>query len=351
MKANLEKLHFASDYMEGAHPKILDALIKTNSLSTVGYGKDEFCQKAEQAILNACQCPDGEVHFLLGGTQANTVVIDALLKSYQGVLTAASGHIAVHEAGAIEYGGHKVLIADSHNGKLTANSIKESVQAWQNDDNREHMVMPGMVYISQPTEYGTLYSLDELTQISEVCKTYNLPLYVDGARLCYALAAEENDVYLPDLARLCDAFYIGGTKCGLLFGEAVVLTKKNFIPHFFSIIKQHGALLAKGRLLGVQFHTLFEDGLYERIGQSAIQNAKRIKAHLQSCGYSLAYDSPTNQIFVIVNDSFITKLAEKVEYGFMEKIDDTHTMIRFATSWSTTNEKTDRLIALISKLQ
>lgn len=351
MNMAIEKLHFASDYMEGAHPQVLDTIVRTNSLSTVGYGEDNFCKRAEQEILAACNCSDGEVHFLIGGTQANAVVIDALLRPYQGVIAAASGHVSVHEAGAIEYGGHKVLVAKDHEGKLSADSIREVAENWKNDANREHMVMPGMVYISQPTEYGTLYSLEELTQISDVCASYDISLYLDGARLCYALAAEENNVHLPDLARLCDAFYIGGTKCGLLFGEAVVLTKKNMIPHFFSIIKQHGDLLAKGRLLGLQFHELFKDGLYEMIGVPAIKNAKRIKKKLQEYGYQVAFDSPTNQIFFIAEDDFIEMLGEKVEYGFMEKLNATHTMIRFATSWSTTDEATDALIKLIDTLQ
>lgn len=351
MNRKIEKLHFASDYMEGAHPQVLNAIVQTNMLSTAGYGEDEFCRSAAQKILEACKCPDGEVHFLIGGTQTNAVVIDALLRPYQGVIAAASGHVAVHEAGAIEYGGHKVLVAKDHEGKLSADTIREVIVHWQNDTNREHMVMPGMVYLSQPTEYGTLYSLDELSKISTVCRTYGIPLYVDGARLCYALAAEENDVQLPDLARLCDAFYIGGTKCGLLFGEAVVLTRKNMIPHFFSIIKQHGALLAKGRLLGVQFLELFRDGLYERIGIPAVRNAGRIKKKLLECGCQVAFDSPTNQIFFIADDVFIEKLSEKVEYGFMEKTDGSHTMIRFATAWSTTDEATDKLLQLIDTFQ
>lgn len=345
------KLHFASDYMEGAHPEVLEELVRTNLMSTAGYGEDEFCEKAKKEILKACGCPEGEVHFLVGGTQANRVVIDALLKPYQGVIAAESGHVSVHEAGAIECGGHKVLAAKCRDGKLDADSIRKIAESWHGDANREHIVMPGMVYISQPTEYGTLYSLEELTRISDVCRAYGMLLYVDGARLCYALAAKENDVQLRDLARLCDAFYIGGTKCGLLFGEAVVFPKKNLIPHFFSIIKQHGALLAKGRLLGVQFDVLFRDGLYERIGLPAVRNAARIKKKLLDCGYSLACDSPTNQIFFVAEDAFIGKLGEKVEYGFMEKVDEAHTMIRFATAWSTTDAATDELLELIGSLK
>ena len=336
--------------MEGAHPQVLEALVQTNMLSTCGYGQDEFCQKASQEILDACQCPDGEVYFLTGGTQTNAVIIDSLLRPYQGVISAASGHVSVHEAGAIEYGGHKVLVAADTEGKLSAASVSEVLDAYYADANHEHMVMPGMVYISQPTEYGTLYSLEELEKLSEVCRSYNIPLYLDGARLAYALASAQNDVTLPDLARLCDAFYIGGTKCGLLFGEAVVLTKKDMIPHLFSMIKQHGALMAKGRLLGVQFDALFKDGLYERIGIPAIQSAERIKAKLKECGYSVLFDSPTNQILFVVEDSVLDELDKNVEYGFMEKADKTHTLIRFATAWSTTEESTDRLIDLIEKI-
>ncbi|ERL25250.1 threonine aldolase family protein [Mitsuokella sp. oral taxon 131] len=224
----------------------------------------------------ACAAPNANVHFLLGGTQANATVIDAVLRSYEGVLAAASGHISVHEAGAIEYGGHKVLALPHEHGKLSAATIEAVLSASRADENRDHMVFPGMVYLSQPTECGTLYTREELTRIHAVCRTHDIPLYLDGARLAYALACPENDVTLPDIARLCDIFYIGGTKCGALFGEAVVLPNPSFIPHFFTIIKQHGALLAKGRIAGIQFDTLFTDGLYEAGGATAIKAAARV---------------------------------------------------------------------------
>lgn len=346
----MEKLHFSSDYMEGAHPQVLEALVRTNDISTPGYGEDKFCESAEKLILEACGCPEGEVHFLVGGTQTNAALIGAVLCPYQGVIGASSAHIATHEAGAIEHGGHKVMLCESREGKISAAAVEKIARDYQEDGNRAHTVMPGMVYVSQPTEYGTLYSKAELTELQRVCRKYGLFFYLDGARLAYALAAPENDVTLKDLAELTDAFYIGGTKCGLLFGEALVLPKKGRIPHFFSIIKQDGALLAKGRLLGVQFEALFRDGLYERLGVPAIREAARIKAKLKECGFQLSVDSPTNQIFATVDDDFLEKLGEKVEYSFMEKVDEKRTMIRFATCWSSTEEKTEELLELIESL-
>ena len=342
-----EKLHFASDYMEGAHPKVLEALVRTNALATPGYGCDGFCREAERQILDACGCPEGEVHFLVGGTQTNAVVAGALLRSYQGVIAAETGHVFVHEAGAIELGGHKVLAVPQTEGKLSAADVRWALGAYREDANRDHMVMPGMVYISQPTEYGTLYSRAELAALSGVCREAGLYLYADGARLAYALAAPENDVTLRDLAALTDVFYIGGTKCGALFGEAVVIPKKGLIPHFFSIIKQHGAMLAKGRLLGVQFGALFADGLYGRIGLPAVRSARRIQEKLAARGYALPLLSPTNQIFVILEDRELERLGERAEYGFMEKTDETHTMIRLATAWYTTQEQTQALLRLL----
>ena len=272
-----EKLKFTCDYMEGAHPLIMDALLSTNMMQTSGYGLDEFSASARDKIRKACEAPDAGVYFLVGGTQTNATVIDALLRSYQGVLCAETGHIAVHEAGAIEFGGHKVLPLPHTYGKISATQISSYMDTFLSDETHEHMVMPGMVYISQPTEYGTLYSLEELTALSEACRRYHLPLYVDGARLAYALAAPENTVSLKDLARLCDVFYIGGTKCGAFFGEAVVIPDPALIPHFFTIVKQHGALFAKGRILGIQFDVLFTDDLYLHIGESALNYADSIK--------------------------------------------------------------------------
>ena len=347
----VSRLYFARDYMEGAHPAIMQKLVETNLEKTVGYGLDPYTESAKEKIRTACNAPDADVFLLVGGTQTNATVIDALLKSYQGVVAAETGHIATHESGAIEFGGHKVLTLPQKDGKIRAAQIEKMVKDFYDDANYEHMVMPGMVYISQPTEYGTLYSKEELTEISKVCRANHLPLYVDGARLAYALASPENDVTLSDLAELCDAFYIGGTKCGALFGEAVVIPQKGLIPHFFTIIKQHGALLAKGRIAGIQFDELFTDGLYERIGKSAIDAAEQIKEALRKFGYKLALDTPTNQIFCIVSNKVMEKIAQDVEFGFWEKYDETHSVIRFATSWATTMEDTQKLIRLLDDIR
>ena len=345
------RLYFASDYMEGAHPAIMQKLVETNLEKTVGYGLDPYTESAKEKIRTACNAPDADIFLLVGGTQTNATVIDALLKSYQGVVAAETGHIATHESGAIEFGGHKVLTLPQKDGKIRAAQIEKMVKDFYDDANYEHMVMPGMVYISQPTEYGTLYSKEELTEISKVCRANHLPLYVDGARLAYALVSPENDVTLSDLAELCDAFYIGGTKCGALFGEAVVIPQKGLIPHFFTIIKQHGALLAKGRIAGIQFDELFTDGFYERIGKPAIDAAEQIKEALKKFGYKLALDTPTNQIFCIVSNEVMKKIAQDVEFGFWEKYDETHSVIRFATSWATMLEDTQKLIRLLDDIR
>jgi len=343
-----EKLSFASDYMEGAHPAILKRLLETNMEKTPGYGLDPYSEAAREKIRRACQAPEADVFFLVGGTQTNaTVVIDAMLRSWQGVIAAQTGHVSVHEAGAIEFGGHKVLEMPHENGKITAAQVHACVDAWRQDGNRDHMVMPGMVYISQPTEYGTLYSLEELTAISRVCREAKISLYLDGARLAYALACPANDVTLPDIARLCDVFYIGGTKCGALFGEAVVFPRHDTVPHFFTIVKQHGALLAKGRIAGIQFDTLFTDGLYEAIGQNAIDAADRIRAALTAKGYELAFHAPTNQIFITLDDRQLRELSDKIEMGFWENTGDGHTVMRIATSWATRSEDVEQLIACI----
>lgn len=344
------KLSFSSDYMEGAHPEILRRLLETNLEKTNGYGFDPYSESAKDKIRAACNCPDAEIYFLIGGTQTNATVIDAMLRSYQGVLAPESGHISIHEAGAIEFGGHKVMALHQKNGKITAEQIENALNAYNSDLNREHMVMPGMVYISQPTEYGTLYSLEELRNISRICRENSIPLYVDGARLAYALSSMENDVTLRDMAELCDVFYIGGTKCGALFGEAVVIPRPGTIPHFFSIIKQHGALLAKGRLLGLQFDVLFSDGLYEKIGKNANDNAAKIRSALRENRYQIYIEAPTNQVFVIIDNDRMQHLSEKVEFGFWEKYDENHTVIRFATSWATTEADVDQMIMLLANL-
>lgn len=343
----MEKIMMASDYQCGAYPTILEAMAKTNLQARVGYGLDEICERAKDRIRKACGCDTAEVEFLSGGTQANAVVIGALLKPYQGVIAADSGHVSVHEAGAIEHTGHKVLPLQGKCGKISAAQIEACMQEYEQDDNHDHLVMPGMVYLSQPTEFGTLYSRKELEEISAVCHRYHLPLYVDGARLAYALAAKVNDVTLPDLARLCDVFYIGGTKCGAFIGEAVVIPDPHLIPHFFTIIKQDGALLAKGWLLGIQFDELFKDDLYLHIGETAVQYAKQIKQELVKDGYSLYFDSPTNQIFFVIANDKLETLGQKAVYSYMEKYDETHAVIRFATSWSTAKEDVDKLCQII----
>ena len=340
-------LSFSCDYMEGAHPQILKRLMETNLVKTLGYGLDDYSKSAKEKIRDACKAPDAEVFFLVGGTQTNVTMIDAILKSYEGVIAADTGHVSVHEAGAIEFGGHKVLTLPHHNGKINVRQIETLLDDYQNDANRDHMVMPGMVYLSHPTEYGTLYSKAELREISALCRSRNIPLYLDGARLAYALACPQNEITLADIAELCDAFYIGGTKCGALFGEAVVIPKAGWLPHLFTIIKQHGALLAKGRMLGIQFDELFTDYLYGRVGVPAIQAADRIRQILIQKGYTLCFDSPTNQVFCIIENTEMEQLAKKVEFGFWEKYDDSHTIIRFATSWATKMEDVEALCTVL----
>ena len=347
MNGTEDKLFFASDYMEGAHPKILERLAETNMISTIGYGDDIYSEHARELIRKACGANDADVFFLIGGTQTNAVVIDSVLKQYQGVMAPETGHVSTHEAGAIEFTGHKVITLPQKDGKLSASDIKAYIENYNSDENREHLVMPGMVYISQPTESGTLYSLEELKAISKVCNEYEVPLYLDGARLAYALACPENDVTLPDIARLCDAFYIGGTKCGALLGEAVVIPKKGLIPHFFTLIKQHGALLAKGRVTGIQFEALFTDDLYMEIGKNAIDAAQKIKAALSDKGYEFAFHSPTNQIFIVLTEEEKARLEERIVMGFWETLPDGRIVMRIATSWATTEENVEKLISLL----
>lgn len=341
------KLFFTCDYMEGAHPDIIKRLVETNMTQSVGYGLDDFSESARNKIRTACNTPEADVFFLVGGTQTNATIIGAILRPYQGVISAETGHISVHEAGAIEYGGHKVLVLPHHNGKINADEILKCIESYRQDGNCEHMVMPGLVYISQPTEYGTLYSKSELKKISEVCRENQIPLYLDGARLAYALACPENDVTLSDIAKYCDAFYIGGTKCGALFGEAVVIPRHNWIPHLFSIIKQNGALLAKGRILGIQFDMLFTDDLYYKIGTTAIEAADVIRKELQKKGYKFAFSSPTNQIFIILDKAKAASLSEKVEMGFWQNLDNDRTVMRIATSWATKKEDVVKLIEIL----
>ncbi len=341
------KISFSCDYSRGAYPGILERMAGTNLMQTAGYGLDEISESARNRIREACGCGNAAVEFLTGGTQTNAVMIDALLRSYQGVIAAESGHISVHEAGAIEANGHKVLVIPHQYGKISAGDVSKYLEDYHHDANHEHMVMPGMVYLSHPTEYGTLYTKEELVAFRAICDKYSISLYVDGARLAYALACPENDVTLSDLAGLCDAFYIGGTKCGALFGEAVVVPDPEKIPHLFTIIKQHGALFAKGRMLGIQFDELFRDGLYERIGKPAIKAAEIIREALRKKGYHLYLESPTNQIFCVMENRILEQLGDKVDYGFWEKYDDHHTVIRFATDWGTTQEEIQTLIQIL----
>ena len=343
----MEKLSFESDYRVGAHPEIIKMLSQTNSESLDSYGADIYCERAKKKINAACGTDDIDVFFLMGGTQTNLIVISSLLKSYEGVIAADTGHISIHEAGAIENSGHKVLPLPHSDGKITPESLKEYLNRFHSDENREHMVFPGMVYISHPTENGTLYSKSELESIAEICRQYNIYLYMDGARLGYGLMSDETDVTLPDIARLCDAFYIGGTKVGALCGEAVVFRKAVTPRHFITIIKQHGALLAKGRLLGVQFDTLFTDNLYSDISRNAIDTAKRLREILTAKGYRFAWNSPTNQQFVIMENTAMAQLKEKVGFSFWEKYDENHTVVRFATSWATKAEDVEKLNDLL----
>lgn len=327
-------ISFQCDYMEGAHPALLKRLVETNLEQTVGYGEDPYCRSAKEKIRAACGCPEAEIHFLVGGTQTNAAVIKAFLRPFQGVLAADSGHINVHEAGAIEAGGHKVLTLPQREGKLEAETLETYLQAFFKDESHSHMVCPGMVYLSHPTEYGTLYTKQELTGIKRVCSAYGLPLFLDGARLGYGLAADGTDLTLPEIAALCDAFSIGATKVGALFGEAAVFPK-GAPAGFFTLMKQQGAVLAKGRLLGLQFDTLFTDGLYLEISRHAISMAQRLKEILKKNGCLLWVDSPTNQQFVILKKEMRERLSGKVGYEVWQELQDGGAVARFAVSWAT----------------
>ncbi len=357
------KISFSSDYTKGAHPQILKRLSETNFEQIDGYGTDDYCKSAAEKIKKLCGTPDADVFFLVGGTQTNQTIIDMLLKPYEGVVAAQTGHVAAHEAGAIEFSGHKVLTVPSlygkagaetdadkkavysdEVGKIKACDLKALLETFYGDDNHEHMVFPGAVYISHPTEYGTLYTKKELEEISGICKEYKIPLFLDGARLGYGLMSKRTDVSIQDIARLVDVFYIGGTKVGAMFGEAVVFTKGAPTAHPVPIIKQHGALLAKGWLLGLQFDTLFTDDLYMNISKNAIEMAELLREGLVEKGYQLFIDSPTNQQFIVMDNDKLKKFSEHVRYGFWEKFDEMHTVIRLATDWATTKEDIDTLM-------
>ena len=331
-------LYFVNDYSEGAHEKVLRHLIDTNMEQLSGYGTDHYCETAKEKIKKACGCEDAEVYLLTGGTQTNQIVIDTMLAPYEGVVAAHTGHVSTHEAGAIEFTGHKVLELPEKNGKICASDLKELAETFYGDDNHEHMVFPGMVYLSHPTEYGTLYTKQELEAIADICHQYGMTLFLDGARLGYGLMSRESDMTLCDIARICDVFYIGGTKVGALCGEAVVFTKNNKPRHFMTSVKKRGALLAKGRLLGIQFDALFTDDLYFKISSHAIEMAERMKGIFTGKGYKFHIESPTNQQFVILENERMERLKRDVAFSFWENLDEKHTVVRFATSWSTTEE-------------
>jgi threonine aldolase len=340
-------ISFNCDYSEGAHPLILERLAATNFDQEPGYGFDSHSEHARELIRQATACPEADVTLLVGGTQTNATVIDALLEHCQAVIAVDTGHIAVHEAGAIEHSGHKVITIPHHDGKMLADDLNDYLTRFYADPTWPHMAQPGMVYLSFPTEYGTIYSRAELEALYAVCRRHDMPLMIDGARLGYGLASEACDMTLPDLARLCDVFYIGGTKVGALCGEAVVFPRGNAPKHFFSIVKQHGALMAKGRLLGVQFETLFTDDLYMRLSRHAIEMANELKNLFKGCGIPMFIDSPTNQQFPILTPAQMQALEGKVSYELWTRLDDGRAVTRFATSWATPLAHVDTLASLL----
>lgn len=339
-------LSFENDYSEGAHPAVVQALVDSNMIQQPGYGTDCWCASAKEKIRAACRAPEADIYFISGGTQTNAVVIGTMLAPYEGVIAAETGHINVHEAGAIEFTGHKVLPLPQHEGKLDSAELDAFLSVFHGDGTRDHMVWPGMVYLSHPTEYGTLYTRSELTAISEVCRRWHIPLFLDGARLGYGLAAPGTDVDLPFLAEVCDVFYIGGTKVGALCGEAVVFPRNNAPRQFLTMVKQRGAMLAKGRLLGIQFDALFTDDLYSHISRHAIGMAMRLKEGLKARNVPFLLDSPTNQQFVILENQQLEELQQQVRFSIWESVDENHTAVRFATSWATQEEAVDQLLSL-----
>ena len=337
-------ISFESDYDNGCHELILKRLAETNDERATGYGLDQYCNMAREKVRAACGKPSADVFFLMGGTQTNATVIDAMLSSYQGVLAVETGHINVHESGAIEFGGHKVLSLPSHDGKMDACDLGKWLKDFYDDPTFDHMVFPGLVYITFATELGTIYSRAELQSISAVCKDYDLPLFIDGARLGYGLMAEDCDITLPQLAELCNVFYIGGTKCGAYCGEAVVFPKGNAPAHFFTIVKQHGALMAKGRLLGIQFDTLMEDDLYFKLARHAVVQAMRLRDAFVAKGYKMFSNSPTNQQFVLLSKDAIARLSKDFVFEQWYPVGDDMNC-RFVTSWATRSQDVDELIA------
>lgn len=343
-------IRFECDYAEGAHPKILEKMVETNFEQTPGYGVDEYCESARNRIKQLCGNDKIDVHFLVGGTQTNMTAIASMLRPHQGVISANTGHVNVHETGAIEATGHKVLTVASTDGKITAKQVEEFYKAHWNDATHEHMVQPGMVYISYPTENGTTYTKSELEALSKTCSECGLPLFLDGARLGYGLEADGSDLALPDIAKLTDIFYIGGTKVGALFGEAVVISNDSLKKDFRYLIKQRGGMLAKGRLLGIQFDVLFSDNLYFEVSKHAVKLAMLIRNAFNEKGYKFLYDSHTNQQFPIIPNDKLEILSQKYSYSFWERIDEKHTAVRFCTSWATREEDVKLLIADIESL-
>jgi len=342
-------IRFECDYSEGAHPLVLKKLVETNLEQTPGYGMDEYCAKAISLIKNECKRQDIDVHFLVGGTQTNLTVISAALRPHQGAISAQTGHINVHESGAIEATGHKVLALPTNDGKITAKQIQDYYDSHFNDITQEHMVQPKLVYITQSTEIGTVYTKAELTAIYETCKKNDLYLFIDGARLGYAICSEGSDLDLATITNLCDVFYIGATKIGILFGEAVVIVNDDLKKDFRYLMKQKGGLLAKGRLLGLQFMALFEDGLYYEMSKHADKTAMKIKDACIKKGYKMLTDSPTNQQFPIMPDTVLEKLSKDFAYSYWQRIDEKNSAVRFCTSWATNEADVDKLVEAIEK--
>ena len=340
-------ISFECDYNNGAHPKVLENLIKYNDSKPTPYGFDEFSERAKNCIREAIGMPDAQIFFLTGGTQTNATTIDSMLYQYEGVICVGSGHINVHEAGAVEFTEHKIITIPDNDGKMEARTLDKYLDNFYHDGNRDHAVHPGLVYITFPTEFGTLYSARELDEIYQVCLRYGIPLYIDGARLGYGLKAEGSDVTLPYLARHCDVFYIGGTKIGALCGEAVVFTNRQAHKHFFSIQKQHGAVIAKGALIGLQFEALFTDNLYFKLSEHAIKMAMRMKKIFQQKGYRFYVDSPTNQQFIVLPDAEVERLSQHMQFTHFGQADKHYTICRFVTSWATTEEEINELERLL----
>ena len=340
-------LRFNSDYLEGAHPNILSRLLDTNLTQTVAYGNDEISISAKEKIKVAIDCPDARVFFVLGGTQANYLTLDSLLARYEGVLCTDTAHINVHEAGAIEYSGHKVIAIKGKDAKLDIDDARKYMESFYADCTHAHMVRPGAIYISHPTEYGTLYTKEELMSLRALCDEYKMKLYCDGARLGYALASPKTDVTLPDLAKYCHAFYIGGTKVGAMFGEAIVFCDPTLSPDFFTEMKQHGAMLAKGRMLGIQFDELFSNNLYFSISKSAIDHAMRIKEEMKKKGYTEYMDSYTNQQFFIISNDKLEEIKDDLFFDDWGPYDENSRIMRITTSWATTEEMVNTLLSLM----